>query len=441
MTRIKLIWIALCVALAAACNDDAEFRRSASHDSRDVPQTRSDDPETRRVLLLYSAGFNSLSSYLKEDIEDELMSGYIPGDSRMENVLLVFSKLTTAPRKYEIQTAPVLFRLYKDIKGNVVSDTLRTWPVGTRAVDTEVVREVLTYVREEFPAAGYGMIFSSHSTGWVPDGYYSDPSYFEGDDDTFWGAPRKLFRYREINDGSGPDVKSVGQEYANGTSESYEIDLEDFAAAIPYKLDYLIFDSCLMGGVEVAWALRDKTFLVAFSQTEILAQGMPYKTLGKSLVGPAGPDVAQVCKDYFEQYDSGSTGSRSATISLIDTSSMDELAEICAVLFDRYGSAIAALNSRTVQCFGRNDHGVAHYWYFDLRDILVKAGANESDLTEFDAVLEKVVLYSAHTPSFLGIVINTNCGLSMYLPVAGSEYLDNFYRSSISWNEAVSLVR
>lgn len=441
MTRIKIILIGLCVALAAACTVDSEFHREDSRSSRDVPPTRSDDQESRSVLLLYSAGFNSLSTYLKEDIEDELMTGYIPGNGRMENVLLVFSKLTSSPRNYEVQTAPALFRLYKDVRGNVVSDTLRTWPVGTRAVDAEVVRDVLTFVREAFPAKGYGMIFSSHATGWVADGYYSDPYHFDGGGDDFWNAPRKPYRYREVNDGSWPDVKSVGQEYANGTSESYEINLEDFAAAIPYKLDYLIFDACLMGGVEVAWALRDKVPLIAFSQTEILAQGMPYKTLGNTLIGPAGPNVLQVCKDYFDQYSAQGGSSRSATISLVNTERIEALAEVCAPLFEKYASAIAALKRADVQCFGRPVNGVDHPWFFDLRDLLVKAGADEDDMAEFDAALGDVVLYSAHTPSFLNIIVNTDCGLSMYLPSVGSEYLDNFYRSSISWNEAVSLVR
>lgn len=443
MTRIKFIWIALCIAFVAACTGDAEFRRGDSRDSRDsrdIPQTRSNDPETRRVLLLYSAGYNSLSTYLKEDIEDELMSGFIPGDGRLENILLVFSKLTERPRNYEIQTSPVLFRIYKDAKGTVISDTLRTWTLGTRAVDTEVLGDVLTYVRNRFPAAGYGMIFSSHGTGWVPDGYYSDPSAF-GDGDDFWNAPRRTFRYREINDGTWPDVKSVGQEYAFGTSESYEIDLEDFAAAIPYKLDYLIFDACLMGGVEVAWSLRDKASLIAFSQTEILAQGLPYKTVGNSLIGPGGPDVLKVCQDYFEQYDTQGGANRAATISLVKTDGMEALAEVCAPLFEKYSGAIASLSESSVQGFGRVAGGYAHPWYFDLRDILVKAGADVSELAAFDGVLAQTVLYSAHTPSFLGIRIDTNCGLSMYLPSEGSEYLNNFYRTSISWNEAVSLVR
>ena len=442
MTRIKLIWIALCVALAAACSVDEEFRRSDSRDSRDIPPTRSDDSEMRNVLLLYSAGFNSLSTYLREDIEDELMSGYIPSGGRNDNVLLVFSKLTAKPRDYQTQTSPVLFRLYKDARGEVVSDTLRTWPVGTRAVDADVVTDVLNCVRERFPAAGYGVIFSSHATGWMPEGYYSDPYYFDGGSgDDFWNAPRRLYRYREIGDDAWPAVKSVGQEYADGTSESYEIDLEDFADAIPFKLDYLIFDACLMGGVEVAWALRDKASLVAFSQTEILADGMPYKTLGNTLLGPAGPDVRKVCEDYFEQYSSRSGSSRSATISLIDTRGMEALAGECALLFEQYRDEIASLQYKSVQCFGRYVSGYDRHWFFDLRDIIEKAGATEEELEAFDVILSGAVLYAAHTPTFLNLTINTDCGLSMYLPVAGSDYLNEFYRSSISWNDVTALVK
>ena len=32
------------------------------------------------------------------------------------------------------------------------------------------------------------------------------------------------------------------------------------------------------------------------------------------------------------------------------------------------------------------------------------------------------------------------CGLSMYLPCNGSEYLDNFYKT-LEWNKATALVK
>ena len=442
MRNIKAIWVILALALLAGCTKGGEFDKTVAPTHRYIPESRADDGESRNVAILYSAGFNSLSGYLKEDIKEELMAGYVPSGGRTDNVLLVFSKLPVAPGKYDVQTSPVLFRLFKDAKGAVVADTLKVWPVGTRAVDAAVVSDVLNYVHETFPANGYGLIFSSHATGWMPEGYYSNPEEFEGGGDDFWDAPRRSFRYREIQSEDGlPEVKSIGQEYANGKTESYEIDLQDFADAIPYRLDYVIFDACLMGGVEVAYALKDKASLVAFSQTEILAQGLAYKLIGECLLKPAVPMVDLVCSDYFEQYDKQSGSYRSATISLIDTGAMDALAEVCAALFEKYRSAIAALDYKKVQGFGRLVYGIDRHWFFDLRDIIVKAGASDEDLASLDKALAEAVVYAAHTPIFLNIAINTDCGLSMYLPVAGSEYLDEFYRTSIAWNDATALVR
>ena len=442
MKTFKVIWIAFALALLAGCTKGGEFERTSVPSSRYIPESRADDGERRNVAILYSAGFNSLSNYLKEDIEKELMTGYIPYGGRTDNVLLVFSKLPVAYGKYDEQTSPVLFRLFKDYKGDVVADTLKTWPVGTRAVDAAIVTDVLNYVRETFPANGYGIIFSSHATGWMPEGYYSNPYDFEDGDDDLWGAPKRCFRYCEIQSEDGlPEVQSVGQEYANGKTESYEIDIQDFADAIPYKLDYVIFDACLMGGVEVAYALKDKASQVAFSQTEILAQGLAYKLLAECLLKPSVPMVEQVCRDYFDQYNSQTGSYRSATISLINTDAMDDLAEVCADLFEKYRSEIATLQFKNVQCYGRNVGGWDRHWFFDLRDIIVKAGASDEDLASLDEVLADAVVYNAYTPIFLNIRINTDCGLSMYLPVAGSDYLNEFYKSSIAWNDATALVK
>ena len=47
------------------------------------------------------------------------------------------------------------------------------------AADPSTLREVLGFVKDNFPAKGYGMVFSSHGSGWLPAGYYSEPDKFE----------------------------------------------------------------------------------------------------------------------------------------------------------------------------------------------------------------------------------------------------------------------
>lgn len=57
-------------------------------------KTGGDTEEIRNVMILYSAGFNSLASYLDENIED-LQKGDIPAyRTGYGDVLLVYSRLT-----------------------------------------------------------------------------------------------------------------------------------------------------------------------------------------------------------------------------------------------------------------------------------------------------------------------------------------------------------
>ena len=110
---------------------------------------------------------------------------------------------------------------------------------------------------------------------------------------------------------------------------------------------------------------------------------------------------------------------------------------MCEELFETYRSQIRTLNGSYVQGYFRMNR---HYFY-DLKDILVQAGVPTGKITELDAALSECLLYQAATPSFLGIDLQRVCGLSMYLPSMGSDFLDNYYRNSISWNNATQLVK
>lgn len=405
--------------------------------------------ETRRVMILYSAGFNNLSDYLSRNIDD-LEKGFLPGTSRKENVLLVFSKLPAQKSDYNTKTSPVLFRLYKNHEGKAVADTLLIMEKGTLAASANTIKTVLEYIKTNFPAAGYGLIVSSHATGWLPKGYFNNPveSGFS------WNGkqPNTLFPdnegqrlYNDIpvpyieldQDPSIPQVKSITQETAieDGVRVSYEVEMEDFASAIPMYLDYIIFDACLMGCIEVAHSLKDKCALIGFSPTEILADGFDYKKLAGRLIGGLEPDVKGACQDYFQQYDNKEGSYRSATISLINCSKLDGLASVCNSLFAKYKTEIASIDPSTIQRYYRQNR----HWFYDLEDIVVKSGASQEDISKLKTSLGEAVIYKAATPAFLGIDINTYSGFSMYLPAHGSAYLNNFYKS-LSWNKASALV-
>ena len=409
------------------------------------PETRTISEPVRKVMILYSAGFNSLHNYLKEDQAD-LREGYIPGRMIKDDVLLVFSHLCNKAYDYKTPTSPVLYRLTKDNEGKVVADTLLRLAAGTPVATKETLAEVLRYVKIHFPAKSYGMIFSSHASGWLPPGYYSSPEE-EYSNTIAWNAPRRRpaaygsgpvpYSWPEWDE--GPAVKSVGQEQIG--SDSYELTLREFAEAFPMHFDYILIDACLMGGAEVAYTFKDICDQVGFSQAEVLAEGFNYKTLTSHLLAPETPDPVSVCSDYFEYYNARSGSFRSATISVIRTDGMDRLAAVCKTLFAKYAAEMAAVNPKSIQNFGRNVGGYDHGWYFDLKDILAKSGATEEDLATLQEALDGCVVYKAATPVLLGsIPINAFSGLTMHLPAFGTPYLNEYYRDNVSWNDATELI-
>lgn len=408
-----------------------------------------DDIRIEKLMILWSNGFNSLSKYLKEDIND-LQGGYLPfADDK--NVVIVVSHLPRAKGDYRTETAPQLIRLYRDKKTNkAVMDTLKSYSTDLRLGDASTMRTILNEIHSQFNAKHYGMVFSSHSTGWLPKGYYSDPESF--DEITPSSArvlslgqalPEGAVRYIEEQRLPGePAVKSLGSTVvaAGSSTVAYEADLAEFANALPFHFDYIIFDSCLTGCIEVAYQLRNATDILCFSPAEVLAQGLDYTRLSQHLLANEKSDVNAVADDYYSYYANKSDlNERAATVTVVRCGEIEPVAVICRELFAKYKSEIGSLNTAGVQRYYRT----YHHWFYDLEDILLKAGITADEKAELEGALNKCVTYKAATesylPSFGGFDIKIYSGFSMYLPCDGSSYLDAFYKS-LDWNMATELV-
>ncbi len=376
----------------------------------------SEDETNRKVMILYSAGFNSLSSYLRTNI-NELQQGWLPTKKKGQNVVLIVTK----PLKgtYSNQTSPLLIRLYKN-GTKAIMDTVKTYAVGRKLADVESFKSILMDIKSMYPAKSYGMVFSSHATGWLPSGYYSNPQYYEAN---------SVMR------------RTIGQEEVveQSVSRSLEMEVEEMAAALPYKLDYMVIDACLAGCVEVAYAFRDKVDKMGFSQAEVLSEGYDYTTMVERLLKNNAPE--KVCEAYIDLYMAKTGAYRSATISLVKPSAMGNLASVCKELAEKYRTQINALDYRTVQEFGGTKH-----WFFDLEDVFVKAGATTDEVKKLEAALADCIVYKGNTGQYYSATdasahpINIFSGFTMYLPSVEGDYLHNFYKS-LSWNKAVELVK
>ena len=379
--------------------------------------TEKETMPTRRVVLMYGAAYSNLSANIAEDI-NELCSGNIPFVSGSD-ILLVYAHTTGSNSDYNTPTSPVLFRAFRDMEGKLRRDTISVYPTTDVSSTAEVLNKVLTEVKDRFPARGYGLIFSSHGRGWLPVNY-SEPSY------VLSSVPGENKDF--------PPTKWLGIEAANGSG----IDIRDLADAIPMKLDFCIMDACLMGCVEVAYELREKCSVFISSPTEILTNGFIYTTMAAHLMGLQDPELQSVCREYYEFYAAQSGSYRSATVVMVDCTRLEVLASVCSQLISAHRTELDNINRNSVQRYFYSSSDL--HWFYDLRDILAKAGASDSELSTLDRALAVCVPYYAATDYFFDLKLENVCGLSMYLPYQKKDDLNNYYKT-LSWNKATGLIQ
>jgi hypothetical protein len=259
------------------------------------------------------------------------------------------------------------------------------------SADPATMNRLLGEIIEMYPSDSYGLILWSHGTSWLPA-----------------GMPTKSF----VVDGT------------------HQMNIPDLAEALPLHFDFILFDACLMGAVEVAYELRNKTDYIIASSTETIDSGFPYELVIPALMSST-PDLRKAAESYFNYYQQQSGAFCSATVSLIDTKELDNLAKVTNQLISGQTFDIASFDRISVQRLDVYDE----QYTFDFLDFITKAFP-DTDKRPFMEQLEKTVLYKAHTTEFLEMYeINAYCGLSCYIPHIDRNDLNSYYQQ-LGWYQA-----
>ncbi|MBO4764918.1 MAG: hypothetical protein J5508_04320 [Bacteroidales bacterium] len=379
MKRFAAIFLTCLVALSSCVKLDTPRPQSFS----------------RTVLLYLACDGNGLQWYAEGDLAN-LVRGYLPIRTDKDEALLVFYD--------DGSENPALHRYYVTSEGLVYKELVKLYDNGFNSADTDNLKRVLDDVEYFYPSERRGLILWSHGTGWLPPGYYANPK--EG---------------RSVS-------KSFAQEAA------CEMDIRDLADVLTRHYEFILFDSCLMATVEVAYQLRDKTDYLIASCAEILVDGFPYSAIGQDFFydhtgkGPAA--LQDICKQYYDFYNAQTGANRTATVSLIDCSKLDELAAVSRKIFAAHKADMPLVNPSAVQHYYTGNK----HWFYDLTDF-VKQFATESELSEFKAAMDRCVLSKYATEWILGVVqVRTHSGLSTYIPIENATYLNSYYKT-LDWTQ------
>ncbi len=380
MKRLSIIFLACFLALSSCIKLDTPRPQSFS----------------RTVLLYLACDGNNLQWYADTDLNN-LVKGNIPVRTNKDEALLVFLDNGSGQ--------PTLHRYYATKEGNAYKELVKQYSTDFNSADPDNLKRVLDDVEYFYPSEHRGLVLWSHGTGWLPPGYYANP-----------------------REPAVSAVKSFAQE------GSAEMELKELADAITRHYEFILFDSCLMSTVEVAYQLRDKTDYIIASCAEVLVDGFPYTSLAQDFFydhtgsGPAG--LRSICQKYYDFYNSLSGMSRTATVSLIDCGKLDELASVCRKIFRNHKEDMKQVDPANVQRYYTGNK----HWFYDLADYVAQFAA-EDELAEFSNAMERAVPFKLATDWILSVVrVRTHCGLSTYIPLYDAAYLNSYYQT-LEWTQ------
>lgn len=403
MKNIKILSLLVClVAVLVGCSKEDE-------EGPVKPQPREQVGRTVLVYIVGDAGDprNELSDLFETNFAD-MKEGMREVDYSKCN-LVVYSEL--------VDDVPHLVSLKKK-DNKVIVDTLFTY-AEQNPLAKDVMSAVISQTISYFPADSYGMVFLSHSSSWVP----------------------------ASNDANS---RSIG--YYRKTQMNITDFRDVLLNAFPEPLKFLLFDSCNMQSVEVAYELRNCVEYFIGSPTEIPGPGAPYKMVVPELFTETDLAV-NIASAYYDYYDKLYTGERPTSnenwtggvaASVINSAALENLAMATKAVIHKYVQNVSELRRDGILLYDFSSSR-ANYDFNDFIQNLT-GGEDNSDYRLWRQAFDEAVIYRKTTlMNYSGILwrmfsMKNSEGLSTYIPEASDSKMNDFFRtlqwySAAGWDE------
>lgn len=344
---------------------------------------------SERTVLIYMVAENNLDPFSIKDI-NEMESAW--NNSFNGNLLVYLDRSEGASSPH-----PSLFKITYDNEEKVISPIVKIYKEQD-STKKEVINGILKYVIKNFPAKSHGLVFWSHGSGWLPKDFEKEKS------------------------------RSFGLDKGNS------INIDELASVIPIKYDFIIFDACYIGTIEVAYELKDKCDFLIFSSSEVLSDGYPYNEITPHFFEEK-IDYRKIATAFYDFYNNNEDiYKKSATVSIINTSELSNLANTVEKMIN-YNPKIFSIDSSKIQEFALSwemselFYDMGHFIYRSYEESMIPENLKDEIFTQ----LNKTVIYKAATPRFFDILeINNFSGLSIYFYDKEKSNLNSYYKN-LKW--------
>lgn len=317
------LFVATALCLTTACDKEKpEYPFPIPGNNTPTP-TPPQEITTSHTLMFYFVGttlnqefagnLTSTEEALKELSKE---GGALYGKTSRPRVIVYKQKSRSVAHIFELKYG----------NGECMKDTLATYDTPA-VMPKENITAYLNKMMELAPAPSYGLVIGSHSRGWIPieaeNWTRSIAGIGGGSAAPYWQVAPGALVTRFLGEGN-----PFNSSYPSGHSNYFDIwDLADALEATQQKFKYIIYDACLMANVETLYDLRNCSEYAIASVSEIMGIGFPYKTVIPHLLGDNGAsfNLDGVCEAYNYYYKVH--GNRSGSVSLVDNSQLEALAE------------------------------------------------------------------------------------------------------------------
>lgn len=239
------------------------------------------------------------------------------------------------------------------------------------SVSTYNMRRILEDVDRMFPSSESGLVFWSHGSGWLPTG----------------------------------STRSFGDD------EGEAIDINSLSCALVKKYDYIIFDACYMGSMEVLTEIYPFCRYLIFSPGIVPSQGIMGKDTMSCILFGADLEkrLIDLCKCYMAKH----YLSYNVSVSLICTDYAEKALDFCKDI--QINTKDLDMTNFYLYEFRKNKV------FYDLGNLL---RINSSGKTPF----ENLVVYHSNSEG-----IAQNIDISVFIPSQYNIDYHNLYRQT-KWN-------
>lgn len=355
---------------------------------------------------------------------------YMMADNTMDSeVNYTISQLKTGARRSAGTAVVYVDRMNETPRLFKITQTGEEVPLKSydeeNSAHVETLKRVIEETKELVPADRFGLVLWSHSLGWVPSGHSRNSTRTVWGDETEQVFPRTRY--------IGPDFHP-----GNVTTDT-TIEIDALADGLPDGVaEYIWFDVCLMGSVEALYEMRNKSYYLIASPTEVLAEadydasGIPYAKVLPYMFGGV-EELKQACHAYYNHYNGMRHDIlRSATITLVDAAQLDGLYDVVHHVLSGHLEETARMDVNGLQVYHTRD---VPQVFFDLKEMVNTL--KETPDAVLEAQLDRTVVYTAATASFKEVPIDRNkySGLSVYVPLEkwkrNAEY--EYYFKRLEW--------